>query len=90
MYYTFPDNTLTAGFQNAGVLLRCFKTRNGMYMYFLVQWSILFFLLQDTFNRHFKGTSSGERGTLFQLKNFFDRRGVKSEVITNVFRNHTV
>ncbi|VDI08139.1 Hypothetical predicted protein [Mytilus galloprovincialis] len=36
--------------------------------------------LQDTFNLHFKGSSSGEMGTLFQLKNKFDRRGVKSEV----------
>ncbi|CAG2238189.1 unnamed protein product [Mytilus edulis] len=35
----------------------------------------------ESFNMLFKGSSSGERGTLFQLKNMLDRRGVKSEVI---------
>ncbi|CAG2237709.1 unnamed protein product [Mytilus edulis] len=36
--------------------------------------------LQDTFNQLFKGTSSPEKGTLFQLRNLFEHRGVKSEV----------
>ncbi|CAC5390067.1 unnamed protein product [Mytilus coruscus] len=36
--------------------------------------------LQDTFNQLFKGTSSSEKGKLFQLRNLFEHRGVKSEV----------
>ncbi|CAC5382902.1 unnamed protein product [Mytilus coruscus] len=40
--------------------------------------------LQETFNLLYKGTSSGEKGTLFQLRNLFDRRGVKSQVCVNV------
>jgi hypothetical protein len=38
----------------------------------------LLFLLQEAYNLLYKGTSSGEKGTLFQLRNLFDRRGVKS------------
>ncbi|VDI17823.1 Hypothetical predicted protein [Mytilus galloprovincialis] len=40
--------------------------------------------LQETFNLLYKGTSSGEKGTLFQLRNLFDRRGVKSQVSSAV------
>ncbi|XP_076073057.1 uncharacterized protein LOC143044781 [Mytilus galloprovincialis] len=36
--------------------------------------------LQEIYNLHFKGTSSAEKGTLFQLRNKFDHRGVKSVV----------
>ncbi|CAG2187551.1 unnamed protein product [Mytilus edulis] len=36
--------------------------------------------VKDTFNQLFKGTSSPEKGTLFQLRNLFEHRGVKSEV----------
>ena len=45
----------------------------------------LLFLLQEAYNLLYKGTSSGEKGTLFQLRNLFDRRGVKSEV--NIRKN---
>lgn len=44
--------------------------------------------LQETFNFLYKGTSSGEKGTLFQLRNRFDRRGVKSEVLLVVSLLH--
>lgn len=46
---------------------------------------ICLFLLQEAYNLLCKGTSSGEKGTLFQLRNLFDRRGVKSEV--NIMKN---
>ncbi|CAC5368439.1 unnamed protein product [Mytilus coruscus] len=36
--------------------------------------------LQESYNLLYKGSSSGEKGTLFQLRNQFDRRGVNSEV----------
>ncbi|CAC5356294.1 unnamed protein product [Mytilus coruscus] len=39
--------------------------------------------LQEIYDLHFKGTSSAEKGTLFQLRNKFDHRGVKSVVKTN-------
>lgn len=40
------------------------------------------FIFQEIYNLHFKGTSSAEKGTLFQLRNKFDHRGVKSVVST--------
>ncbi|CAC5384007.1 unnamed protein product [Mytilus coruscus] len=42
--------------------------------------------LQESYNLLYKGSSSGEKGTLFQLRNQFDRRGVNSEVCTPI--NH--
>ena len=47
-----------------------------------------FISLQETFNILYKGTSSAEKGTLFQLRNQFDRRGVKSEVLLVVSLLH--
>lgn len=41
-------------------------------------------LFQDAFNLHYKTSSSAEKGTLYQLRNRFNWRGVKKDISSNV------
>ncbi|XP_071137079.1 uncharacterized protein [Mytilus edulis] len=68
------------GAQRARQDARTPEQRLDGYLWKSEDWHGHIISLQESFNMLFKGSSSGERGTLFQLKNMLDRRGVKSEV----------